>query len=147
MWVLVQAGSRFLTLTESRHAVIELKLLAVAWAVVKCKLFLSGLQDFQVVTDQSPLVPVVNTHSLDELENSRLQRFRTRLMAYSFTAVWCKGSSNTLPDALSRHPVLEFSPGDALAEQEEDHSLVPSIAEIRACQANGHPESVRLQDL
>ena len=64
-------------------------------------------------------------------------------MAYSFTAVWCKGSSNTVLDALSRHPVLEPSPGDASAEQEEDYSSV----EIKAWQANGHPESVRLQDL
>ena len=116
-------------------------------AVIKCKLFLSGLQDFQVVTDHSPLVPILNTHRLNEMENPRLQRLHTRLMAYSFTAVWCKGSSNTVLDELSRHPVLEPSPGDALAEQEEDHSPVPSIEEIRACQANGHPKSVRLQDL
>jgi len=47
-WLLVQAGSRFLTPAESRYAVIELELLAVAWAIMKCKLFLRGLQNFQI---------------------------------------------------------------------------------------------------
>lgn len=32
-WKTVQAGSRFLTDTESRYAVIQLEYLAVAWAV------------------------------------------------------------------------------------------------------------------
>ena len=42
-WTLVQAGSHFPTLAESRYAVIELELLAVMWSVIKCKMFLSGL--------------------------------------------------------------------------------------------------------
>jgi len=100
-WLLVQAGSRFLTPAESRYAVIELELLAVAWAIMKCKLFLRGLQNFQIITDHSPLVPILNSHRMDEIDNPRLQRLRTKLMAYSFTAMWCKGSSNTAPDALS----------------------------------------------
>ena len=65
------------------------------------------------------------------MKNPCLQPLCTKLMAYNFTAVWCKGSNNTAPDALSHHPVLEPSTGDALAEQDEDHSPAPSIAEIR----------------
>ena len=143
----MQAGSRFLSPAESRYAVIELELLAVTWAVIKCKMFLSGLQHFQLVTDHNPLVPILNSHRLDEIENPRLQRLRTKLMAYNFTAVWCKGKTNTAPDALSRHPVLEPSRGDAVAEQDEDHSPAPSIAEIRAHQADNSLDSTRLQDL
>ena len=45
-WKTVQAGSRFLTGTESRYAVIELECLAVAWGVKKCQIFLSGLDHF-----------------------------------------------------------------------------------------------------
>ena len=133
-WTLVQAGSRFLSSAESRYAVIELELLAVAWSVIKCKMFLSGLQHFQVFTDHNPLVPILNSHHLDEIENPRLERLRTKLMGYNFRAVWCKGKSNAAPDALSGHPVLEFSQVDVLAEQDEDHSPVPSIAEIRTHQ-------------
>ena len=129
-WTLVQAGSRFLSSAESRYAVIELELLAVAWSVIKCKMFLSGLYHFQVVTDHNPLVPILNSHRLDEIENPCLQRLRTKLMGYNFTAMWCKGKSNAAPDVLSRHPVLEPSRADILAEQDEDHSPAPFIAEI-----------------
>ena len=130
----MQAGPPFLTLAESRYAIIELELLVKTWSVIKCKMFLSSLQHFQVVTDHSPLVPILNTHHLDEIENPDLQCLRTKLMAYNFMAVWCKGSANTAPDALSCHPVLEPNPRDALAEQDEDHTPAPSIAEIRTQQ-------------
>ena len=62
-WSLVQASSRFLSDAESRYAIIELELLAVAWAVAKCNMFLAGLQQFSVVTDHNPLVPIVDTRS------------------------------------------------------------------------------------
>ena len=61
-WVLVQAGSRFLSDAESRYAVIELEMLAVSWAISKCRLFLAGLPQFIVITDHHPLVPILNTH-------------------------------------------------------------------------------------
>ena len=38
-WKLIQAGSRFLTDAVTRYAAIELELLAVAWAVKKCRIF------------------------------------------------------------------------------------------------------------
>ena len=72
-WVLIQAGSRFLSSVESRYAVIELELLAVAWGVSKCKMFLTGLQHFKVITDHNPLVPILNSHYLDKIENPRVQ--------------------------------------------------------------------------
>ena len=146
-WSMVQAGSRFLTPAESRYAVIELELLAVAWAVMKCNMFLRGLQNFQVFTDHSPLVPILNNHRLDEIDNPRLQRLRAKLMAYNFTAVWCKGSTNAAPDALSRYPIKEPTQDDAIAECEEDHTPTVSISEMRVRQSGSTEESVRLQDL
>ena len=104
-WSLVQAGSRFLADAESRYAVIELELLAISWAVSKCKIFLAGLPHFKVITDHYPLVPILNSHRLDEIENPRLQRLTQRLMGYNFTTEWCKGKLNEAPDALSRYPV------------------------------------------
>ena len=73
-WKVIQAGSRFLTDTESRYAIIELECLAVAWAVRKCHIFLSGINHFTINTDHHPLIPILNTHRLDEIENPRLQR-------------------------------------------------------------------------
>ena len=78
-WTLVQAGSRFLSDTETRYAVIELEMLAVCWAITKCRLFLAGLQHFHVATDHNPLIPILNTRRLDEVENPRLQRLKSRL--------------------------------------------------------------------
>ena len=104
-WSLVQAGSRFLSDAESHYAIIELELLAVAWAVNKCRVFLAGLQHFSVITDHNPLIPILNHRRLDEIENPRLQRLKSRLMAYNFTARRIKGKGNTAPDALSRNPV------------------------------------------
>ena len=88
-WQTVQAGSRFLTDAESRYAVIELECLAVAWAIKKCYIFLAGINHFTVVTDHNPLIPILNSHRLDEIENPRLQRLRTRnnvLQLYSSVA-------------------------------------------------------------
>jgi len=145
-WNLVQAGSRFLTSAESRYAVIELELLAIAWAVTKCHVFLGGMQHFQVVTDHSPLIPILNSHRLDEIENPRLQRLRTRLMAYNFTAIWCKGSTHMAPDALSRHPIQEPRQEDSLAEYGEDHNPLLTIAEIRTHQTTA-ADNLRLTEL
>ncbi len=68
-WVLIQAGSRFLSDAESRYAIIELELLTVSWAIIRCKMFLAGLPHFTVVTDHHPLIPILNNHRLDDIEN------------------------------------------------------------------------------
>ena len=148
-WKTVQAGSRFLTDTETRYAVIELECLAVAWAVKKCHIFLSGIDHFTVVTDHNPLIPILNSHRLDEIENPRLQRLRTRLMAYNLTAQWLKG---TPADALSRHPCSTPSTGDDLAEYDTDcnlaPSLAPSISQIRTSTSHQQDiESLHLHEL
>ena len=137
-WTLTQAGSRFLSDVECRYAIIELEMLAVCWAILKCHIFLAGLQHFQVVTDHNPLIPILNNHRLDEIENPRLQRLRTRIVGYNFTAEWLKGSNNSAPDALSRNPVSDPSPHDILAELDILNQPDISISEIRATTATGH---------
>ena len=144
-WVLVQAGSRFLSDAESRYAIIELEMLAVSWAVSKCRLFLAGLPHFQVVTDHHPLIPILNTHRLDEVENPRLQRLKTRVMGYNFTAQWIKGALNCAPDALSRHPVSDPLPLDLHAERDLGNEPEVTIADIRAMSCS--QESLRLHEL
>ena len=109
-------------------------------------MFLSGLQHFKVITDHNPLIPILNSHRLDEIDN-RLQRLRAKLMAFNFTAVWCKGSTNKAPDALSRSPVLEPCHEDALAECDEENRPDLSISELRALYGEGESESIRLQEL
>ena len=145
VWVLVQAGSRFLSDAESRYAIIELEMLAISWAVSKCRLFLAGLPHFKVVTDHHPLIPILNTHRLDEVENPRLQRLKTRVMGYNFTAQWIKGALNSTPDALSRHPVSDPLPLDLHTERDPGNEPEVTIADIRAMSCS--QESLRLHEL
>lgn len=101
----VQCGSRFLADAETRYATIELEMLAVSWALTKCCLYLKGLPTFTLQTDHRPLVPIINSYTLDMVENPRLQRMKERMSQYQFTAVWRAGKSLCIPDALSRAPV------------------------------------------
>ena len=139
--VLIQAGSRFLSDTESCYAVIELELLAVSWAILKCRIFLAGLPHFSVVTDHYPLISILNNYRLDKIENPRLQRLKTKVMALNFTAEWIKGTLNNAPDALSQNPVTNPKPHDLLAEQDPSGKPEATIAEIRVT-SSGQQESV-----
>lgn len=106
-WYDVQAGFRFLSDAESSCTIIELELLAVSWAIKKCHLFGAGLPHFTVHTDHHPVIPILNNHRLDEIENRRLQRLKTKIMGYNFTAEWLKGIINNAPNALSRNLLAE----------------------------------------
>ena len=105
-WILVQAGSHFLSSAESRYAIIELGTTRGDMGSAKVQAILAGLL---IVTDHNPLIQILNSHRLDEVKNSRLQLLRTKLMAFNFTAAWCKGTTNQAPDALSRNPIWNLN--------------------------------------
>ena len=98
-----------------------------------------------MVTDHHPLVPILNNHRLDEVENPRLQRLKMRVMGYNFTAQWIEGALNHAPDALSCHPTADPSPVDLHAEHDADNELEITVAEIRAFSSG--QESVRLGEI
>ena len=56
---LVMCGSRFISATELNYAVVELEMLALVWAVQKCRLYLAGTR-FKIVTDHQPLIEICN---------------------------------------------------------------------------------------
>ena len=143
-WRLLQCGSRFLSDAETRYAVNELELLAAVWAVHKCSLFLSGAP-FELCTDYRPLIPILNSYSLDQIENPRLQRLTLKLRPYQFVAKWRKGTDNAFADALSLHPVdtphsdEEFGENPALSapavraclrQDDDDHSVDLHFSEL-----------------
>jgi len=72
---------------------------ACVWACHKCKTYLAGLPHFDIVVDHRPLVPVLNSKGLNEIENPRLQRMREKMSLYSFHASWQKGSEHVIPAA------------------------------------------------
>ena len=79
-------------------------MLAVPWAIVKCRLFLAGLPHFKIITDHHPLVHNLNKNRLDEIKNLMLQRLKTRIMGYCFTAKWINGTLMPYLVALCRIP-------------------------------------------
>ena len=50
-----------------------LECLAVGWAMKKCHLFLAGLGHFTIVTNHNPLIPIPNSHRLDEFETKIIE--------------------------------------------------------------------------
>ena len=125
-WCLIQCGSRHITDTESRYAVIELEMLGVVWAVQKCSLYLSGAQ-FELIVDHRPLVPILNSYRLDRIENRRLLRLVLKLQLFQFKAEWRKGSNHVFADALSRNPVDQPVMADLLGEDDPENVLSPSV--------------------
>ena len=67
------------------------------------------MQDF-------PRWPASLYYRLDEIENPRLQRLKSKIMTYSFSATCVKGDLNHAPDALFRNPVLDPQNNELLAE-------------------------------
>ena len=106
---------------------IELETLPAAWAMEKCYQFLEGLPQFTLVTDHSPLAPILNEYQLDKLRNKRLRNLREKMASYSFHTVWISRKKNQMADALSRAPVSRPSPSDELAEDQCKSSVKTAI--------------------
>ena len=94
-------------------------------------MYLAGREHFSIVTDHKPLLQIINTKSLCDIENPRLQRLREKLIPYNFTLEWKKGSDHAVPDALSRSPVESPTREDEVAENElEEHMHNLVIANV-----------------
>ena len=119
LWKPVQAGSRFLTSAETRYAMVELEMLAIAWACQKARIFVEGLPraQFEIWTDHAPLVPILEKQTLPEIANKRLQRLKMKVEHLTFKTVWVKGIDNVEADALSRHPCARAQDDDELDEE------------------------------
>ena len=111
-WRLVRCGSRFVSDTESRYAMVELELRAAQWAMKKCRLYLMGLPTFTLIVDHQPLVTILDRYTLDQVENPRLQRMKEQMSAFTFQTTWRKGKEHQIPDALSRAPSKDPSSED-----------------------------------
>ena len=118
--------------------------MAVAWAIKKCHI--AGLLHFSLLTDHHPLIPILSGHRLDEIENPRLQRLKTKIIGYNFTAEWVKGSLDNAPDALSRNPSTDPHPEEQLAEQDIDKQRAATAVDLRAITGRAD-DSPHLQDL
>ncbi len=129
VWKPVQAGSRFLSSAESRYAMIELELLAIAWAAQKCAMFIDGLprDRLEIWTDHQPLVPILERYSLPDIDNKRLQRLKMKITHLQYTIKWVKGKENIEADCLSRAPHAKPRLSDQLDEDEDEGAHIALV--------------------
>ena len=134
--------SRSLNPTECRYAQIEKEALAATWACERFQEYLLG-KHFKLETDHKPLIPLLSSKSLDEMP-IRIQRFRLRLMRFSYKIDHIPGKQICTADTLSRAPDSEPDKADTDLQTEVNAFVnivmenFPATAEkqqkIKSCQ-------------
>ncbi|CAF4400134.1 unnamed protein product, partial [Rotaria magnacalcarata] len=92
--------SKKLTPSQQRWCPIEQECYAIVKAVEQWHHYIHG-QHFLLESDHKPLEALTRKSQI----NDKCERWRLKLQAYDFTIKHIKGTSNTMPDYLSRSPV------------------------------------------
>ena len=106
-WAVILCGSRYCTPAETRYHPIEGELLGVAWALSKTRQYTLGSPNLLLLVDHKPLLGLLKTRELGNIDNPRLQHLAEKLLPWSFDIQHISGSSNQAPDAFSRSPPQE----------------------------------------
>ena len=103
-WRPVAYASRAMSPREQRYAQIEKEALGITWASERFADYLIGLK-FHIETDHKPLVSLLGSKSLDDLP-ARIQRFRMRMMRFTYTISHVPGKNLCTTDTLPRAPIV-----------------------------------------
>jgi hypothetical protein len=110
----IRYDSRALNDPETRYSQIDAESLAIYTGIMKCHIYLYGLQSFEVVTDHQPLLSLYN--KFKQTIPPRVQHHKIMTQGYSYTVRYERGSLNP-SDYLSRHPSIGSSENDEAQEQ------------------------------
>jgi His(2)-Cys(2) zinc finger./Integrase core domain. len=111
--------SRVLNECEQKYHTYEKEALAIVYSVLHFRPYLYG-HKFTLVTDHKPLVWFQKSTSPD----SRVTKWRLKLLEYDFDVVYKAGKMNVNADALSRNPVKGRDIAQAVIyEREKDIPL------------------------
>ena len=117
-WKPIAYESRSLTPTEEKYAQIEKEALGITWACERFSEYLVGMH-FRVETDHKPLVLLLGMKNLEELPVC-IQRFKMRLMRFTFTISHTPRKDLTIADTLSRAPTHSATIADEQFCQETE---------------------------
>ena len=117
---------------------------ALACGIRKSELYLQGLLLFQIVTDHKPLLPLLNTYTLDQINNPRLQRLREKLLPFSFEALWEKGTVHKISDALPRVPITQPDVDDVVQGEAIEENAVQTLHKVSQDVATLHNDKKEL---
>ena len=129
-WGLIFAGSRVTTSAESRYAPTEGEALAVHWALKHANMYVLGCPNLVIVTDHKPLLGILGDRDIGTIENPRLQRFKSKILRYTFKIRYCPGKWQRGADAISRYPAPTTNATIAMLRTE------PSEADITSSNQN-----------
>ena len=116
----ISFASRTLNDTEKNYSNIERELLTLVWACEKFDQYLRGLNKFELSTDHSPLVPMINGSNINSTP-PRCQRLLMRLMRYNPIAKYVPGVQMTVADTLSQSPDIRCESDIKFTEEVESH--------------------------
>ena len=89
-----------------------------------------GLPSLEIITDHQPLVSILNSKTLDEIENPRQQNMKEKIQKqFNFVVKWKAGKRMFISDALSSSAV-SYPPKDNGmddAEMPNERFIVNSI--------------------
>ena len=142
-WKPVAYASRSLTPAEEKYAQIEKEALGITWACERFSEYLVGMH-FKVETDHKPLVSLLGNKDLEELP-PRIQRFKMRLMRFTFAIYHTPGKNLTIADTLSRAPTHNAAATDEQFGQDTE-MFVEAITTALPATAKCLTEIVKKQD-
>ncbi|KAK3092457.1 hypothetical protein FSP39_003031 [Pinctada imbricata] len=131
---IIAYASRSLTDVEQRYSQTEREALAIIWSCEHFHLYIYG-STFSLVTDHKPLETIFNNPK--SRPPARIERWRLRLQAYTFTVKYKRGVDNPA-DYMSRHPnqALNQSSEEKIAER-----FINFVAEYAV------PKTISLSDI
>ncbi len=80
---------------------------------VKCKIYLQGVK-FKLVVDHKPIIPILNSFTVEMIYNLCLQRLKEKLTSYKFGTVW---KEHSIPDAISRAQIADPTEEDCFTDE------------------------------